>query len=570
MNSVCPRALPMLALAVAWTLASAEDTNVSVFGMPLGLPLQVSECDKKLVGGLTMYAPGAATCFERLGDQGKLHATAPIEDDTILIRFAANEAPAVMSGGVATGLVVGGKLEGLTFNTRGTDAQAQVMDALKQNFGEPTSVAPKQVQNSLGETFDTVDATWGLPQVEIFFRAVTARVDVGLLSVDTGLGRDHRRQRAPGSVPLSAQTPEPAAPAQSDLLRSKIVVALAEQRHDAVLEGMTTYRTLESEGVAIPVSLFFAESEAALALRDWLRAYTALGDYLARAVATDPLYSDALRRFTGVETKALEVAEGRDREMQLAAAAELKAIDEQKKADVARFVDELFADLVVVPAGKFRMGDVSGKGEADERPLRNVSIAAFRLGRNEVTFAQFDRFCAATGRKPPDDNGWGREQRPVINVSWDDAIAFITWLNEQSGHAFRLPSEAEWEYAARGGRVSDYWWGAEFSPEHANAKSTGGRDQWPGTAPVGQFPANPFGLSDMNGNVREWVQDCWHPDYSGAPVDGQPWLTGECSRRVVRGGAWNLGGASLRSSDREWDDRNFGFTDRGFRVATSE
>ena len=187
---------------------------------------------------------------------------------------------------------------------------------------------------------------------------------------------------------------------------------------------MTTYRTLESEGVAIPVSLLFAESEAALALRDWLRAYTALGEYLARADATDPLYSDALRRFTGVETKALEVAEGRDREMQLAAAAELKAIDEQKKADVARFVDALFADLVVVPAGKFRMGDVSGKGEADERPLRNVSIAAFRLGRYEVTFAQFDRFCAATGRKPPDDNGWGREQRPVINVSWDDAIAY--------------------------------------------------------------------------------------------------------------------------------------------------
>ena len=217
----------------------------AVFGMPLGLPLQISECDKKLVGGLTMYAPGAATCFERLGDQDKLRATAPVEDDSILIRFAANEAPAVMSGGVATGLVVGGKLEGLTFNTRGTDAQAQVMDALKQTFGEPTSIAPKQVQNSLGETFDTVDATWGLPQVEILFRAVTARVDVGLLSVDTGLGRDHRRQRAPGSpngpmigkirrpvdrrasrasasrrfadrgdrlfaaVPLSAQTPEP-------------------------------------------------------------------------------------------------------------------------------------------------------------------------------------------------------------------------------------------------------------------------------------------------------------------------------------------------------------------------
>jgi hypothetical protein len=169
-----------------------------MFGIPLGTPLQVSECDKRPVGGLIMYAPGAATCFERLGGQDKLRATSPVENDSILIRFPANEAPAVMSGGVAIGLVAGGKLEGLTFNTRGTDAQAQVMDALKQTFGEPTSVAPKLVENSLGETFDTFDATWALPQVEILFRAVTARVDVGLLSVDTDRGRNHRRQRAVG------------------------------------------------------------------------------------------------------------------------------------------------------------------------------------------------------------------------------------------------------------------------------------------------------------------------------------------------------------------------------------
>jgi formylglycine-generating enzyme required for sulfatase activity len=373
------------------------------------------------------------------------------------------------------------------------------------------------------------------------------------------------------AAPLWAQAPQPAAPVQpADALRSRIVLALAEQRYDAVLEGMATYRTLEAEGAVIPVSLLFAESEAAQALRDWPRAYMALGEYLARADPTDPLYSDALRGFSGLEAKAREVAETREREKQLAAEAELKAIDEQTKADVTQFVEALYADLAVVPAGKFRMGDASGKGEADERPLRNVNIAAFRLGRHEVTFTQFDRFSAATGRKPPDDNGWGRDQRPVINVSWDDAEAYVAWLNELSGRAFRLPSEAEWEYAARGGAATDYWWGADFKPGYANAKSTGGRDEWPGTAPIGQFPANPFGLFDMNGNVREWVQDCWHSDYSGAPVDGHAWLTGDCNRRVVRGGAWNLGAASLRSSDREWDDRNFGFTDRGFRVATSE
>ncbi len=187
-------------LAVWSGLASAEGTNPAVFGIPLGSALQISECDKRLVGGLTMYAPGAATCFERLGVQEKLRATASVEDDSILIRFAANEAPAVMSGGAAIGLVVAGKLEGLTFNTRGTDAQSPVMDALKQTFGEPTSIGPKQVQNSLGETFDTFDAAWALPQVEILFRAVTARVDVGLLSVDTDRGRDHRLRRAAGSA----------------------------------------------------------------------------------------------------------------------------------------------------------------------------------------------------------------------------------------------------------------------------------------------------------------------------------------------------------------------------------
>ena len=372
------------------------------------------------------------------------------------------------------------------------------------------------------------------------------------------------------AAPLWAQAPQPGAPMPPDALRSRIVLALAEQRYVAVLEGMATYRTLEAEGVVIPVSLLFAESEAAQALRDWPRAYMALGEYLARADPTDPLYSDALRGFSGLEAKAREVAETQEREKQLAAEAELKAIDEQKKADVTEFVEAIYADLAVVPAGKFRMGDASGKGEADERPLRSVNIAAFRIGRHEVTFAQFDRFCAATGRKLPDDNGWGRDQRPVINVSWDDASAYVAWLNELSDRGFRLPSEAEWEYAARGGAATDYWWGADFRPGYANAKSTGGRDEWPGTAPIGQFPANPFGLFDMNGNVREWVQDCWHSDYSGAPADGQAWLAGDCNRRVVRGGAWNLGAASLRSSDREWDDRNFGFTDRGFRVATSK
>jgi hypothetical protein len=196
MNSFYLYAFAMLA---AWTgLASADETNVAVFGLPLGAQLQISECAKKDLGGLTIYPPAAATCFERLGTQERVRATAPVENDSILIRFAAAEAPAVMSGGTGIGLVVNGRLEGLTFNTRGVDAQAQAMDALKQTFGEPTSIAPKLVENSLGQSFDSFDAVWKSPQVEILYRGVTSRVDVGLLSVASALGRDHRQQRTAG------------------------------------------------------------------------------------------------------------------------------------------------------------------------------------------------------------------------------------------------------------------------------------------------------------------------------------------------------------------------------------
>jgi formylglycine-generating enzyme required for sulfatase activity len=357
---------------------------------------------------------------------------------------------------------------------------------------------------------------------------------------------------------------------EADTLRADVVMALAEQRHADVLASMARYRDLESRGIVVPVSLLFAESESAQALGDWPRAQLALGEFLARADPTDPLYSESLRRYPGIETKVREAAEAREREVALAAASEQKSREEQVKAEAAKYYDGIAADMVSVPAGKLRMGDSTGHGGSDERPLRNVTIAAFKLARHEVTFAQFDRFCAATGCTPPDDNGWGRDDRPVINVSWDDAVAYIDWLNAQSGRKFRLPSEAEWEYAARAGTTTDYWWGATFSPDQGNARSSGGVDQWSGTAPVGQFPANPFGLFDMNGNVREWVQDCWHPDYAGAPVDGQPWQTGDCDRRVLRGGAWNQDPTSLRSADRDWDDRNFRFTDRGFRIAMSE
>jgi formylglycine-generating enzyme required for sulfatase activity len=173
-------------------------------------------------------------------------------------------------------------------------------------------------------------------------------------------------------------------------------------------------------------------------------------------------------------------------------------------------------EMVVIPAGEFEMGDLKGDGDQNEQPVHTVRIIKpFAIGRHVVTFEEFDRFAKPTGRKLPADSGWGRGRQPVINVSWDDAAAHAEWLSQQTAKRYRLPSEAEWEYAARGGTKTAYWWGNQMRNDMA--KSGGG------TSPVGSFPPNPFGLYDTAGNVWEWVQDCWHKSYNGAPTDGSVW-----------------------------------------------
>ena len=139
-----------------------------------------------------------------------------------------------------------------------------------------------------------------------------------------------------------------------------------------------------------------------------------------------------------------------------------------------------------------------------------------------------------------DERGWGRGRRPVINVSWEDAVAYTKWLSGQTGERCRLPSEAEWEYAARAGSVTKYSWGNEIGSNQANCDVCG--SQWDGkqTAPVGSFDPNGWGLHDLHGNVWEWVQDCWNGSYQGAPTNGSAWESGDCSRRVLRGGSWNF------------------------------
>ena len=198
-------------------------------------------------------------------------------------------------------------------------------------------------------------------------------------------------------------------------------------------------------------------------------------------------------------------------------------------------------EMVVIPAGTFLMGSPENEKERfeDEVPQHEVTLEKpFALGKYPVTFEDYDRFAKAPERGKPGDEGWGRGRRPVINVSWKDAAAYAEWLSEQTGKRYRLPSEAEWEYAARAGTTTAYWWGNEIGQNRANCDGCG--SQWDNkqTAPVGSFKPNAFGLYDTAGNVWEWVQDCWNENYAGAPTDGSAWEEGDCSQRVLRGGAW--------------------------------
>ena len=223
-------------------------------------------------------------------------------------------------------------------------------------------------------------------------------------------------------------------------------------------------------------------------------------------------------------------------------------------------------EMVVIPAGRFQMGCVLGRECRDsEQAVHTVTIARpFALSTYEVTFEEYDRF---TFPNRVDDEGWGRGRRPVMNVSWNDAREYVAWLSSETGLQYRLPSEAEWEYAARGGTTTAYSWGNEIGNNRANCIRCG--SQWAGmTVPVGSFGANAWGLHDMHGNVGEWTEDCWHDSYVGAPRDGSAWTVGEnCGQRVLRGGSWSDNPRYLRAAIRIRSVAGSRSFNSGFRVA---
>jgi formylglycine-generating enzyme required for sulfatase activity/CRP-like cAMP-binding protein len=222
--------------------------------------------------------------------------------------------------------------------------------------------------------------------------------------------------------------------------------------------------------------------------------------------------------------------------------------------------------MLKISGGTFTMGSNRNQLLASERPAHKVTVRDFAISRHEVSFDEYDRFARATGRRLPDDNGWGRGKRPVIYVDWGDAVAYTGWLSKRTGKRYRLPTEAEWEYAARGGSSDLFWWGYEIGRGRANCFDCG--SQWDGssTAPVGSFKPNGFGLHDTAGNVREWVDDCYHSNYVDAPKDGSSWVERGCRERVARGGAYNKPGESMRSTWRGRYDADARLPTVGFRV----
>ncbi|RKZ65226.1 MAG: hypothetical protein DRQ99_13300 [Candidatus Parabeggiatoa sp. nov. 3] len=245
-------------------------------------------------------------------------------------------------------------------------------------------------------------------------------------------------------------------------------------------------------------------------------------------------------------------------------------------------------EMVVIPAGQFRMGDIQDTGGDDEKPVHDLSVKSFAMGRYPLTVGEFRQFVEATEYKAEtgdgsyvvkegkwqqvEDANWRNpyfpqeDDQPVVCISWNDAMVYIDWLTQQTGQAYCLPSEAQWEYAARAGTDTDYWWGNEIGKNRANSYKSG--SQWSGkqTAPVGSFEPNPFGLYDTAGNVWEWCADGWHDNYEGAPTDGSVW-EGDGSLFVLRGGSWFDVALWLRSSFRYRRPRTDRYLIFGVRLA---
>jgi len=222
--------------------------------------------------------------------------------------------------------------------------------------------------------------------------------------------------------------------------------------------------------------------------------------------------------------------------------------------------------MINIPQGRFRMGGVSAFVTPDESPRHDVSIKAFAMSQYEVTFAEYELFASANNKTIPYNKAWDKATHPVTQVSWDDALAYTQWLSTQTNKKYRLPTESEWEYAARGQTSSSFWWGNSKGVGNAQCFDCGGDLNPNKPAKIGSFKANQFGLYDILGNVFEWTRDCYHNNYKNAPTDGSVWEGGNCNVRVARGGAFASPASSMRAANREKFKSNQGRDHIGIRL----
>lgn len=220
--------------------------------------------------------------------------------------------------------------------------------------------------------------------------------------------------------------------------------------------------------------------------------------------------------------------------------------------------------MVRVAGGTFMMGS---NDDPTEKPVHEVTVAPFAIGRSPVTIGEW-RACLAA--KVCDYEPSGDDDLPVTNVSWDDAQQYAMWLAKVTSKPYRLPTEAEWEYAARGGTTTAYWWGSQIMPGITTCKGCGGHYNGSKPVKVGVFPANAFGLHDVSGSVSQWVADCWQNSYQKAPRDGSAWISPRCRERVLRGGSWRNGPGEVRVASRAYYESSVRYPAHGFRVAFSE
>jgi formylglycine-generating enzyme required for sulfatase activity/class 3 adenylate cyclase len=224
---------------------------------------------------------------------------------------------------------------------------------------------------------------------------------------------------------------------------------------------------------------------------------------------------------------------------------------------------ETCPEMIRIPGGSFRMGSDE---DPSEQPIRTVTIAPFAVGLSPISVAEWNRCAAAKGCHFALD---GSDNAPARNLSWLDARQYADWLAQVTGKPYRLPSEAEWEFAARAGTSTRFWWGRELEPGKANCRDCGANQDPRAPMPVGSFARNAFGGADFGGGVAQWVADCWLPNYRDAPSDGSPRMAENCRENVLRGGSWRSNAASVRPASRTHYDTGVRYPAHGFRIARS-